>query len=108
MESIHDALTALRSGSAPPQNSRTFWTKEDSETLRQCFWDGCGISQMAVEMGRTEVAIYQQLLKQGLLQQQCISRPKRPKPEDCDCLCPVCAKTDCPNHGKEQDNAGSV
>lgn len=108
MESIHDALTALRSGNTPPQNSRNFWSKEDLGKLCQRFWDGCGISQMAVEMGRTEVAIYQQLLKQGLLQQQCISRPKRPKPEDCDCLCPVCTKAICPNHGKERNDAGSV
>ena len=108
MKNIHDELAALRSGNAPPEHSRNFWSKEDLEKLTRRFWEGCGISQTAIEMGRTEVAIYQQLLKQGLLQQQCIPRPKRPREEDCDCLCPVCTKTDCPNCGKEPKNAGSL
>lgn len=101
MKSIQESLTALRSGDAPPERSRDYWNKSDLENLNQWFWEGQGISQIAVQMGRTEVAIYQKLLKLGLLSPQCIPRPKNPKPVCCDCLCPNCHNTNCPNYGKE-------
>jgi len=108
METNQEALAALRSGKAPPERSRDYWSKEDVETLTRSFWECHGISQMALEMGRSEIALYQKLLKMGLLSPQCDPRPKRPRPESCDCLCPACSNKDCPNYGKEHKNAGNV
>jgi len=109
METNQEALAALRRGKAPPERSRDYWSKEDIETLTRSFWAYYGISQIALEMGRSEIAVFQKLLKMGLFDQQSSGpRPKRPKPENCGCLCPACSETDCPNYGKEQGNAGRI
>lgn len=108
MDNIHDALMALRSGNAPPERQGDYWSEDDLKELNQLFDDGFGISETAIYMCRTEVAVYQQLLKLGALSRQCVPRARRPKPLTCGCLCPDCRKEDCPSHGKGPDHAGSV
>lgn len=105
-----DDLIALRTGRKVPQRSGDYWSPEEQEKLKRCFLeDGAGLSEMALEFERTEIAIYQQLDKAGLLAQQCKSRNRRPKnSEKPRCSCPTCTVTSCQNCGKECPNAGGI
>ena len=106
----HNDLIALRTGKKVPRRSGDYWPPEEQEKLRHCFLeDGDGLSEMALKFERSEIAIYQQLEKAGLLVQQCKPRNRRPKsPEEPRCFCPTCAVTACQNCGKECPNAGSI
>lgn len=106
MATIHDEIIALRTGKKVPRRSGDFWSPEEQKRLQQHFLEGDGLSKMALTFERTEIAIYQQLDKAGLLAQQCKSRNRKPKePEKPQCFCPTCAVTNCQNCGKECANA---
>lgn len=105
----HDRLIALRTGKTVPQHSGDHWSPKELDEIKYCFLNGDGISEMAIKFGRTEIAIYQQLDKAGLLAQQCKPRNRRPKdPGKPQCLCPACSVTTCQNCGKECPYAGGI
>lgn len=106
MTTDQGALVALRSGEVQAQHSGDYWSKEDREKLYQFFQDGCGISQIAIEMGRTERAIFNQLDRAGLLAPQSRPRSRRANQSGIQCLCPDCNMTTCQNCGKEYTYAG--
>lgn len=102
-------LVALRTGEKRAQRSGEFWSKEDQKKLTELFMEGEGISELALLFDRTEVSIFQQISKTGLLAMQSRSRNRQRKtPDDVQCLCPVCGVTECKNCGKECGHAGNV
>ena len=100
-----EALKALRSGKVQAQHSGDYWSKEDREKLCQLFWENVGISQIAVEMGRTERAVFNQLDKAGLFNPQSKSRDRQASNSEDQCLCPECNVTTCRNHRRGCANA---
>ena len=62
-----EELIVLRNGRKAPERSGEYWSKEDLETLQNLFWEGVNLSEIAIRLGRNEVATYQQLTKRGLL-----------------------------------------
>ena len=101
MEAYQEELIALRSGRKAPERSGEYWSKEDLETLQNLFWEGVNLSEIAIRLGRNEVATYQQLAKSGLLSGQCRARKRAKRPAKAECLCPSCGVTDCRSCGKE-------
>ena len=108
MEKHQKELIALRKGEKPPERSGEYWSKEELEALETLFWEGEGLSEIAIWLGRNEVAIYQQLAKGKLLSGQCRPRNRTKRQPAAECLCPSCGVADCQNCGKECDDAGSL
>ena len=94
-KSKRNALIALRNGETAAPNSGEYWTEEAQEQLKQMYFDGAGFSEIALNFGRNEVAIYQQLLKSDLLSPQCKPRKRCPKIVNERCLCSECAMENC-------------
>ena len=109
MKNHRKELIALRNGDRPPHRSGVYWTEDELRELTIKFESGIGISEIAVQLDRTEVAIYQQLEKKGFLANQCKPR-NRKKLERIvqDCLCPFCGNNSCTNCGKDCSHVGNV
>ena len=94
-------LIALRTGEMPAERSGEYWSEEELQ-------DGIDISDITLELGRSELAVCQQLTKLGLLSPQGKSRARKKKPLTAQCLCPLCQVSDCAHCGKECPHAGTV
>ena len=109
MKSHRKELRALRNGNRPPQRSGEYWTEDEVQQLTIMFEEGIGISEIAIELDRTEVAIYQQIDKKGFWAAQCKPRNRGKKERiTADCLCPFCGNNTCKNCGKDCSHAGNV
>ncbi len=109
MKNHRKELLALRNGERAPQRSGEYWTEEELRSLTIKFENGVGISEIAVQLDRTEVAIYQQLEKKGFLANQCKPRNRRKRERITqDCLCPFCGNAACKSGGKGCGHAGNV
>lgn len=110
MCSVNKDLVALRTGKKPAQRSGEYWSKEELQRIEDLYEEGVGMSDIALQFDRTEVAVFQQLGKMGLLSRQC--RPCAHKQEKSElaggCHCPTCQVKDCQNCGKEHPYAGTV
>ena len=84
-----EKLIAFRQGYSPSQH-RDYWTKEERRQLEDMYYDGFGISEMALAFNRSECAIYNQLEVMGLFKKSCRKRRKSTK-----CKCSKCNCEDC-------------
>ena len=100
MDTYREALIALRSGKSAPANGNGYWSEYDRERLQRMYEDGTDISEITIDLGRTEVSVYSQLLQMGLFAPQCKQRD-RSKKATVRCLCPNCECSSCLNYGKE-------
>ena len=75
-----------------------YWTKEEQEELRSLFNQGTGITEIAIQLQRTEPAVIQQIEKLDLYQRKQYPKRRRIIPNAWECLCPVCkaAPHSCP------------
>ena len=108
MESKKEQLIALRTGAKPAERSGEYWSKIDIQLLEQFYYEGIGISEIALQLGRNEAAVNQQLLKLGHLAAQGKSRTRKKKVPKPQCFCPICQIETCENCGKEHSHAGTV
>ena len=68
-----------------------YWTNEERDHLAEMFSQGRGITEIALELRRSEGAVFQQAKLMGLYHK---IRNRCPKPACC--LCPICAvQCDC-------------
>ena len=100
-----EALKALRSGKVQAEHAGNYWSKEDREKLCQLFHENIGISQIAVEMRRTERAVFNQLDKAGPFNPQSKPRGRRAGNFEYQCMCSECNMTTCQNHKRGCANA---
>lgn len=101
-------LIALRTGEAPAEHSGEYWSKEDSALLGQLYAEGVGISEIALRLGRSEMAVCQQLIKMNLFSSQGKPRNRKKKGLMPECYCSICQVTNCANYGKECPHAGTI
>lgn len=109
MKSHRKELCALRNGNRPPQRSGEYWTEDEVRKLTVMFESGVGISEIAIELDRNEISVYQQLEKRGFLSAQ--SKPRSRGTRNCSrpkCLCLNCDNYSCKNCGKDCSHAGNV
>jgi DNA-binding NarL/FixJ family response regulator len=71
------------------ENSNEFWSKEDNERLTRMFYEGKGVSEMALELGRSERTVMHQL---NVLKLYGYKNSKRTRDDEGICLCTRCQK----------------
>ena len=109
MESITEKIHSLRTGQELPKNRNEYWSKEQDEQQMKFFEEDAGLTEMALDLGRTEVSIVFRLLSMGAFLPQ--SRPRSPnknKDEKNGCRCPKCTRTDCENCGEDHLREGGT
>ena len=92
-------LIALRNGDLAAENANEYWSEEDSRKAKKMFEEGYGISDIALELKRTEVSVTCHLQNQGLFAKQCRPRMKSAKSKNAVCLCKDCKVKNCPAKG---------
>lgn len=89
-----ELLRAIREGTTCPDRAGEYWNKDEHKQLVDLFLDGVGLSEIALQLQRTEQAVVQRLLVAGLLTPPQNRREKK-EPKLTDCLCPKCPYKDC-------------
>lgn len=67
INNTQELLIALRNGEIPSERSGEYWEEDEKSKLKRMFWNGAGISEMAVDLQRSENAVIQQLLLMRVL-----------------------------------------
>lgn len=83
-----ERIRAMRRRTALAERQREYWTQEEKEQLKRLFEAGIGISEIALELKRTEEAVMQQIHTMNLYER--VRRPNRGKKSEC--LCKKCLK----------------
>ena len=85
---VQQLTKAIREGQVIPERSREYWGDDEQEKMTSLYNSGVGISQISLELQRSEMAVVQQLMTAGLLTSPGASRTRKgtaPK-----CLCEKC------------------
>ena len=86
---------AYRIGMALPAQANNNWSEDDKKKVRSLYFDGVGITEIAITMQRSELGIIQQLLRMEILtlpENRRKSRSRKAK-----CLCSKCLlQANCP------------
>lgn len=91
MQNEHDLreLTrTIREGGLIPERSGEYWSKDEREEMVRSFRSGVGISEIALQLQRSEIAVVQQLVVMKLLISPRAGHPRRTK--QARCLCEKC------------------
>lgn len=77
-----------------------YWTEEDKEQLDCLFHAGAGITDIAIQLQRTEPAVFQQVEKMDLYQRKENPIRQRSPREPSGCLCErcTCDPVSCPHY----------
>ena len=99
-----EEVMILRNGEGNNENYGKPWTDEERDRLDEAYHSGVGITKLALEFGRSESAIIQQLKLMGAFKKQLMPRNRY----DDQCRCRVCRQQrDCKynpqNCEKERD-----
>jgi hypothetical protein len=92
MDSIYDyeQLTkAIREGQVIPERSGEYWCDDEQEKMTNLYNSGVGISQIALELQRSEMAVIQRLITENLLTPPGAARKRTTKAPHC--LCEECS-----------------
>lgn len=108
-EAFAESVRSMRNRESCLERAGDYWSDEERERLKEMFYAGTGISEMAIRLQRTEPAVLQQAEKMDLYQRK--TRPTRRKSsgKDCSCHCPTCEVDEqcCPRHIEEQQARGT-
>ena len=97
-----ERVRAMRQRTAQLEREGMYWTEDEKEQLRQSIWDGLDITEIALNLQRTEMAILQQAQLMGLYgkARKCPSRKQKGK-----CLCEQCLqKESCTSYLNRQNS----
>ena len=81
-------LKLMRKGGILPERSREYWSQDERDQLATMYTDGTGISQMALQLQRSEQAVMQQLMVTGLMTSTASRKARVEKLPHC--LCDEC------------------
>lgn len=87
-------IRAIREGKVCPDRAGECWNKDERKRLKNLFLNGVGLSEIALQLQRTEQAVVQQLLLNGLLTPPQNRRGKKAE-RQFDCRCPKCFYKEC-------------
>lgn len=94
-----EMIRQMRSGASRLEREGEYWTLEEREDLKRMYFDGVGITEIAMILQRTELAVTQQIEKQKqefFMSMEQEPRRRRSK-KRLDCLCCRCQmREDCP------------
>ena len=87
--SFEESIRNLRNRSSRMEREGDYWGQEEKERLIEMFYEGVGLSEIAIRLQRTEPAVCQQIEKLDLYRRK--AYPRRHKaPPKCGCLCSTC------------------
>ena len=89
-----ERLTGFRNGNITPLNNGKCWTDDDRKRLKIMYDLNVGITQMALDLERTELAIVQQAVQMGLITPPAASARAKKK-KTCSCICSKCLNFEC-------------
>lgn len=95
MSNKREQIIALRKCGLPSNRQRDYWKKEERQMLQDMFYEGEGISDMAVTFNRSEVAIINQINSMQLYE-----KVRNPRQKKNDCRCSQCNKADCEKYAE--------
>ncbi len=91
-----DLLKSIRNGIFTPERSNEYWKQEERDQLEFLFRNGVGISDIALELQRSENAIVQQIIVKDLFAKKTLRQRTTREPE---CLCNRCKRSPCDQEG---------
>lgn len=89
MNDNRQQLQKLRNRMIRPEREGEYWTENEVATLTRKFCEGCGISEIAVALHRSEPAIMQEIEKLDLYDRKANPRRQRTA-RQAGCLCDRC------------------
>ncbi len=97
-EAFQESVRSMRNQTLRADRARDYWTDDEKNRLRILFDSGVGITEIALELGRTEPAVYQQIEKMDLYGRKQNPQRQRNGKKPPDCLCGRCGNdpTSCP------------
>lgn len=57
----HEKILEMRTNSSYSKHNKDYWSKENDKELKKRYNEGYGISEMALEMGRTKTVSAKEL-----------------------------------------------
>ena len=91
-QEMKDKTIAMRSGKLQMQKDGNYWTEDERSTVRSLFEAGVPVNEIALELERSESAVYQQIYQMGLyVLAPEKKRNRRTAPKEPSCLCAVCS-----------------
>ena len=85
------AVKNMRRRTTRMEREGDYWTEEDKELLIRLFNEGVGITDIAIQLQRTEPAVIQQIEKMDLYQRKENPKRQRSSKEPFNCLCERCS-----------------
>lgn len=97
-EAFQESVRSMRNQTLRADRAGDYWTDDEKNRLRILFDSGVGITEIALELGRTEPAVYQQIEKLDLYGRKQNPQRQRSGKKPPDCLCGRCGNdsTSCP------------
>lgn len=90
-EEIKQKTMTMRSGMVRMLRDREYWTAEDIETLKNEYYAGTSINEIAIMLDRSESAVYQKIEQLGLCIRSAVSsRRRNGTAKEGVCLCESC------------------
>ena len=84
-QSIKNELIERRRGFYEIENYRAEWKPEELDLLKELFEDGCGISEIAVKLKRSELATIQRIQENKLFREIKNKDPHKQNADKCKC-----------------------
>lgn len=100
-EAFQESVRSMRNQTLRADRAGDYWTDDEKNQLRILFDSGVGITEIALELGRTEPAIMQQIEKLDLFDRK--ENPRRQRAaRQLNCLCGRCGNDPalCPLRGQ--------
>ena len=89
-EAFQESVRSMRNQTLRADRAGDYWTDDEKNRLRILFDSGAGITEIALELGRTEPAVYQQIEKLDLYGRKQNPQRQRNGKKPPECLCDRC------------------
>ena len=105
---LEEAIKNMRNRGIRLGREGDIWSQNEKGRLEELFYEGVGISEMAIRLQRTEPAVIQQIEKMDLYQRKSYPKRRRSFAKSGSCLCQQCTadRSLCPLYEeREQEEA---
>ena len=90
-EELKTKTISMRTGALKMKRDRDYWTEDDRQVLRTRFGAGVSVNEIAIELERSEAAVYQQIEQMQLYKRNPFASRKRQRTaKETVCLCDNC------------------
>ena len=95
---LEEAIKNMRNRGIRLDREGDIWSQDEKDRLEELFYEGVGISEIAIRLQRTEPAVIQQIEKMDLYQRKSYPKRRRSFAKSVSCLCQQCtaARSLCP------------